>query len=93
MTREEHAELTRQMRYYSDAYHLRNESLISDAEYDARYALLEAAEAVHGALPNSPTQIVGGVVRVEFQNAQHREERLRTNLHGLNHAILSVVSW
>lgn len=72
MTRDELVELTRLLRYYSDAYHLRNESLISNAEYDAQYALLEAAEAIHGALPNSPTQLVGGVVRVDFQNAQHR---------------------
>lgn len=72
MTLEELRKLTDTLRYYSDAYHLRNESLISDAEYDAQYRLLEAAEAVHGALPNSPTRFVGGAVKIDFSNAKHR---------------------
>ena len=51
-------DLREQVRYHNRRYHMEDAPEISDAEYDALYAELEALEAEHPELvtPDSPTQ-------------------------------------
>ncbi|MBQ5754564.1 MAG: NAD-dependent DNA ligase LigA [Oscillospiraceae bacterium] len=62
MLREEYNRMVELLNMYSQQYYDRNESDISDAEYDAMTRRLKEIEAEHKdwILPNSPTQQVGG---------------------------------
>jgi DNA ligase (NAD+) len=66
-------ELREQVRYHNRRYHVEDAPEISDAEYDALYAELEALEAEHPELvtPDSPTQRVGGEPVEGFESVRH----------------------
>jgi DNA ligase (NAD+) len=66
-------DLREQVRYHNRRYHIEDAPEISDAEYDALYAELEALEADHPELvtPDSPTQRVGGEPLEGFEEVRH----------------------
>ncbi|HEX2182191.1 MAG TPA: NAD-dependent DNA ligase LigA [Rubrobacteraceae bacterium] len=66
-------DLREQVRYHNRRYHIDDSPEISDAEYDALYAELEALEAEHPELltPDSPTQRVGGEPLEGFEEVRH----------------------
>ena len=66
-------ELREQVRYHNRRYHVEDAPEISDAEYDALYAELEALEGEHPELvtPDSPTQRVGGEPVEGFESVRH----------------------
>jgi DNA ligase (NAD+) len=66
-------DLREQVRYHNRRYHIKDAPEISDAEYDALYAELEALEAEHPELatPDSPTQRVGGEPLEGFEEVRH----------------------
>ena len=66
-------DLREQVRYHNRRYHIEDAPEISDAEYDALYAELEALEADHPELvtPDSPTQRVGGEPIEGFEEVRH----------------------
>jgi DNA ligase (NAD+) len=66
-------DLREQVRYHNRRYHIEDAPEISDAEYDALYAELEALEAEHPELvtPDSPTQRVGGEPLEGFDQIRH----------------------
>ena len=66
-------ELRGQVRYHNRRYHIEDAPEISDAEYDALYAELEAFETEHPELvtPDSPTQRVGGEPLEGFEQIRH----------------------
>jgi DNA ligase (NAD+) len=66
-------DLREQVRYHNRRYHIEDAPEISDAEYDALYAELEALEAEHPELatPDSPTQRVGGEPLEGFEEVRH----------------------
>ncbi len=61
-------ELRRQIRYHDHRYHVLDDPVISDAEYDALFRELAAIEAARPDLvtPDSPTQKVGAAPVAEF---------------------------
>ena len=65
--------LREQIRYHNRRYHIEDAPEISDAEYDALYAELEALEREHPELvtPDSPTQRVGGEPLEGFEEVRH----------------------
>lgn len=67
------AQLREQVRHYAVAYHERDESLVTDAEFDALLRELEALEAAHPELASadSPTQQVGAAVSGRFPPVTH----------------------
>jgi len=66
-------DLREQVRYHNRRYHIEDAPEISDAEYDALYAELEALEAEHPELvtADSPTQRVGGEPLEGFDQIRH----------------------
>jgi DNA ligase (NAD+) len=66
-------DLREQVRYHNRRYHVEDAPEISDAEYDAIYAELEALEGEHPELitPDSPTQRVGGEPVEGFDEVRH----------------------
>jgi DNA ligase (NAD+) len=68
-------EIIRQCDYY---YYVKDESLISDREYDELFKELQTLEEKHPELitPDSPTQRVGGEPLKEFKNVQHKKPML-----------------
>ncbi|MDI2097740.1 NAD-dependent DNA ligase LigA [Ruicaihuangia caeni] len=76
-----HAEadaLTTRILELRDAYYGRNESLVSDEEYDAMMRRLEAIERAFPELQgqDSPTQTVGGRAQTLFDPVEHAERML-----------------
>jgi DNA ligase (NAD+) len=71
--RKRHAELVLSLRAHDHRYHVLDDPLISDREYDALYAELRALEAAHPELvtPDSPTQRVGAAPRSELKTVPH----------------------
>ena len=67
-------ELIHQINQYNEAYYQQNESLISDQEFDALLAELQKLEEENPlfALPDSPTQRVGGTITKQFKSVTHR---------------------
>ncbi|MDR1194027.1 MAG: NAD-dependent DNA ligase LigA [Peptococcaceae bacterium] len=66
------AELADQLNRYAYAYYTKDDSLISDAEYDRLYQQLEEWERESGVtLPQSPTQRVGDGILPGFQKHTH----------------------
>ncbi len=65
--------LRQRIRALDEAYYLRNDPLVPDAEYDALFRELQALEAAWPALvtPDSPTQRVGGAPAPEFRSVTH----------------------
>jgi DNA ligase (NAD+) len=60
------------------AYHVLDQPLLADAEYDRLVRELAALEAEHPSLltPDSPSQRVGGATSDQFQKVSHREPML-----------------
>jgi DNA ligase (NAD+) len=70
-------ELRTQIERFRNAYYLENETLISDAEYDALEIELRQLEAEHPEFAQeSPTQRVGGAASEVFSPVRHREQML-----------------
>jgi DNA ligase (NAD+) len=70
-------ELRTQIERFRNAYYLENETLISDAEYDALENELRQLEAEHPEFAQeSPTQKVGGAASEVFSPVRHREQML-----------------
>ena len=70
-------ELRTQIERFRNAYYLENETLISDAEYDALEKELRQLEAEHPEFAQeSPTQKVGGAASEVFSPVRHREQML-----------------
>lgn len=70
-------ELRSQIERFRNAYYLENETLISDAEYDALEKELRALEAEHPEFAQEgPTQRVGGAASEVFSPVRHREQML-----------------
>lgn len=71
--RERLESLREEVRYHSRRYYIEDAPEISDAEYDALYAELEALESEHPDLitPDSPTQRVGGEPLEGFREVRH----------------------
>ncbi|MGI4871531.1 MAG: NAD-dependent DNA ligase LigA [Janthinobacterium lividum] len=67
-------ELTRRLHHLNTQYYQHDSSEVSDQEFDALLAELNQLEKAHPglALPNSPTQRVGGTITKQFATAQHR---------------------
>ena len=70
-------ELRTQIERFRNAYYLENETLISDADYDALEKELRQLEAEHPEFAQeSPTQKVGGAASEVFSPVRHREQML-----------------
>ena len=70
-------ELRTQIERFRNAYYLENETLISDAEYDALEIELRQLEAEHPEFAQeSPTQKVGGAASEVFSPVRHLEQML-----------------
>ena len=72
------AELAAALEAHNRSYYLLDAPQISDAEYDALFAELQALEAQFPALlrTDSPTQRVGGVASTAFAEVVHRQPML-----------------
>ena len=67
------AELSEQLRYHLYRYHVLDDPIISDAEYDALMRELRAIEEANPQLisPDSPTQRVGAPASEKFAKVRH----------------------
>src|SRR3954467_7839071 len=67
------ASLREQLHRHAEAYYVRDEPTIPDAEYDKLFQELQAIEAAHPELqrPDSPTQRVIGQVLPGFTPVRH----------------------
>jgi DNA ligase (NAD+) len=67
-------ELAQRLHYLNTQYYQHDISEVPDQEFDALLAELNQLEKAHPelALPNSPTQRVGGTITKQFATAQHR---------------------
>ncbi|MGW0736877.1 NAD-dependent DNA ligase LigA [Streptomyces sp. NPDC002851] len=76
--REEHARLAEQIEEHRFRYYVKDQPVISDAEFDKLLRSLEALEEKHPGLrtPDSPTQKVAGTYETDFAEVQHRERML-----------------
>ncbi|GAB2618181.1 NAD-dependent DNA ligase LigA [Pseudactinotalea suaedae] len=70
--------LADEVRDHQFAYYVKDAPTVSDAEFDALLAELEALEEAHPELrtPESPTQRVGGTFSTEFGTVDHVERML-----------------
>ncbi len=66
-------DLRQVLRFHEHRYYVKNDPLISDAEYDLLFKKLQQFEADHPALvtPDSPTQRVGNSIGKDFTTVQH----------------------
>lgn len=71
-------ELVEKLNRYNEAYHQKDQPLVSDAEYDALYRELERLEAEHPEqrLDSSPTMRVGAAPLAAFEKVGHRQPML-----------------
>ncbi|MEU0760094.1 NAD-dependent DNA ligase LigA [Streptomyces microflavus] len=76
--REEHALLAEKVEEHRFRYYVKDQPVVSDADFDRQMRALEALEEQHPALrtPDSPTQKVAGPYRTEFTSVEHRERML-----------------
>lgn len=76
--REKHAQLAEQVEEHRFRYYVKDQPVISDAEFDTLLRSLEALEEEYPELrtPDSPTQKVAGAYETEFTAVQHRERML-----------------
>ncbi|MFF0741842.1 NAD-dependent DNA ligase LigA [Streptomyces sp. NPDC004111] len=76
--REKHARLAEQIEEHRFRYYVKDQPVVSDAEFDKLLRSLEALEEEHSELrtPDSPTQKVAGAYETEFTAVQHRERML-----------------
>ncbi|HEY9372618.1 NAD-dependent DNA ligase LigA [Streptomyces sp.] len=76
--REQHAQLAEQVEGHRFRYYVKDQPVISDAEFDKLLRELEALEEEYPALrtPNSPTQKVAGDYETGLTKVDHRERML-----------------
>ncbi|ORT55260.1 NAD-dependent DNA ligase LigA [Streptomyces sp. CB03238] len=76
--RDKHAQLAEQVEEHRFRYYVKDQPVISDAEFDTLLRSLEALEEEYPELrtPDSPTQKVAGSYETEFTAVQHRERML-----------------
>lgn len=76
--REKHALLAEQIEEHRFRYYVKDQPVVSDAEFDKLLRSLEALEDEYPELrtPDSPTQKVAGAYETEFTSVQHRERML-----------------
>ncbi|MFH8254962.1 NAD-dependent DNA ligase LigA [Streptomyces roseolus] len=76
--REKHAELAEQVEEHRFRYYVKDQPVVSDAEFDRLLRTLEALEEEHPELrtPDSPTQKVAGQYETDFASVEHRERML-----------------
>ncbi|MEU2763335.1 MULTISPECIES: NAD-dependent DNA ligase LigA [unclassified Streptomyces] len=76
--REEHALLAERIEEHRFRYYVKDQPVVSDAEFDRLMRSLEVLEEQHPALrtPDSPTQKVAGPYVTEFTSVEHRERML-----------------
>ncbi|MER7516389.1 NAD-dependent DNA ligase LigA [Streptomyces sp. NPDC126499] len=76
--RERHAELAEQVEEHRFRYYVKDQPVISDAEFDRLLRSLEALEEEYPDLrtPDSPTQKVAGTYETDFASVEHRERML-----------------
>ncbi|WP_328319777.1 NAD-dependent DNA ligase LigA [Streptomyces sp. NBC_00388] len=73
--REDHAQLAEQIEEHRFRYYVRDQPVVSDAEFDTQLRSLAALEEQYPELrtPDSPTQKVAGAYETEFTSVQHRD--------------------
>ncbi|MFD5626476.1 MULTISPECIES: NAD-dependent DNA ligase LigA [unclassified Streptomyces] len=76
--REKHALLSEQIEEHRFRYYVKDQPVVSDAEFDKLLRSVEALEDEYPELrtPDSPTQKVAGAYETEFTSVQHRERML-----------------
>ncbi|GGS10344.1 DNA ligase 1 [Streptomyces aureoverticillatus] len=76
--RDEHAQLAEQIEEHRFRYYVKDQPVVSDAEFDKLLRSLEALEERHPELrtPDSPTQKVAGSYETDFASVEHRERML-----------------
>lgn len=76
--RELHASLAEQVEEHRFRYYVKDQPVVSDADFDKLLRQLEALEDEHPSLrtPDSPTQKVAGAYETEFTSVEHRERML-----------------
>ncbi|MFD8077214.1 NAD-dependent DNA ligase LigA [Streptomyces sp. NPDC059718] len=76
--RELHASLAEQVEEHRFRYYVKDQPVVSDADFDKLLRRLEALEDEHPSLrtPDSPTQKVAGAYATEFTSVEHRERML-----------------
>ncbi|WP_418959278.1 NAD-dependent DNA ligase LigA [Streptomyces tritici] len=76
--REQHAQLAEQVEEHRFRYYVKDQPVISDAEFDKLLRALEALEEEYPALrtPDSPTQKVAGDYETGLTKVDHRERML-----------------
>ncbi|MEN8650754.1 NAD-dependent DNA ligase LigA [Streptomyces sp. 21So2-11] len=76
--RERHARLAEQIEEHRFRYYVKDQPVVSDAEFDKQLRSLGALEDQYAELrtPDSPTQKVAGAYETEFTAVQHRERML-----------------
>ncbi|MEU2163376.1 NAD-dependent DNA ligase LigA [Streptomyces sp. NPDC019208] len=76
--RDKHARLAEQIEEHRFRYYVKDQPVISDAEFDRLMRSLEALEEEHPELrtPDSPTQKVSVAYETEFTAVEHRERML-----------------
>ncbi|MFE9908574.1 NAD-dependent DNA ligase LigA [Streptomyces clavifer] len=75
---EQHALLAEQIEEHRFRYYVKDQPVVSDAEFDRLMRALEAVEDAYPQLrtPDSPTQKVAGPYTTEFTSVEHRERML-----------------
>ena len=70
--------LRREIEQHNHRYHVLDDPLVSDAEYDALFRRLQELEEQHAELrtPDSPTQRVGAAPLEKFETVRHRQPML-----------------
>ncbi|MEU5577348.1 NAD-dependent DNA ligase LigA [Streptomyces huasconensis] len=76
--RDHHAQLAEQIEEHRFRYYVKDQPVVSDAEFDKLLRSLEALEEEYPELrtPDSPTQKVSGSYETEFTAVEHRERML-----------------
>ncbi|MFJ2768161.1 NAD-dependent DNA ligase LigA [Streptomyces sp. NPDC087300] len=76
--RDQHAQLAEQIEEHRFRYYVKDQPVVSDAEFDRLLRSLEALEEEYAELrtPDSPTQKVSGAYETEFTSVEHRERML-----------------
>jgi DNA ligase (NAD+) len=76
--REKHAQLAEQIEEHRFRYYVKDQPVVSDAEFDQLLRSLEELEEQYPELrtPDSPTQKVAGAYETGFTSVQHRERML-----------------
>lgn len=73
--------LRKKLRHWEYVYYTKNESVVSDATYDAMLSKLNQLEQIYPHLmtENSPTQRVGGISQYNFKKIHHKVPMLSLN--------------